>query len=1554
MKRAFYLFLFINYLTAAQTSTTLRLNEIMFYPSSGNNEFIEVFNTSPTESFDLNGYMLKYYTSSPDVITDAGEGTTLPPLSYAVVFESDYDIGSGIYHNLIPQESLILKISDNSFGSTGMANTSDRPIWLLSSSGDTIDVYTYTANNSQTHSDEKIHVESDSSQTNWSNSIPSNGTPGFRNSVTPLDYDLKAGSIIISPEIPIEGDDVSIEARIINTGQNSAGYFTVLIFNDTNLDSIPQPDEQIYSQEFFNLSPGDSISAYTGILSASAGFYNVIARVDFTQDEDTLNNTAIKGFTVYSPGNNYNDVVINEIMYAPSSGEPEWIELYNRTQENVNLHGWKFSDNSTTVLIIRSDKIIPPGSFIVVAKDSSILNYYSVPSEIIEFNLPALNNTGDAVVIKDSLGIIIDSLFYLPSWGGNVNGRSLERISPDESGIQQSNWSTSESIFKATPGEINSVTPKNYDLKISSFKSLKEYGIIGEQVNFEIKIKNAGLNLSLTFSISLFNDANRDSIPAASELVLSLNSVSLLPGDSVQFILTVTDFQEGENYFISTLAASPDDDTTNNIAFAEFTGVAVNELRNDLVLNEFMYDPDPPQPEWIEIFNRSNKPINLKNYQIADGSDTVIVCKNSLLLNPQEYAVIGSDSTIVNFFNIPSYLIIKALPVLNNSGDKIILLDSLDRVIDSLQYDPFWGGEDGKSLERIKSENSSIDPDNWSSSIGRYNATPGYLNSVTQKENDIGVIDIISSPGFPVIGDNVELSIKVKNYGMLSAAYSLNLYEDTDLDSLPDIPLGSISNVVLQSGDSAVTASGYTINNLRGLHNYYVEAVFNPDMDTSNNYFIKNIYPGYPPSTVVVNEIMYKPFGGEPEWIEVFNTSGDSISLRNWTVSDVITTPAHVKINTNVIPPQEYLVIAHDSTIYDYHRIIPSGVIEINLPVLNNDEDGIVIKDSRGQTMDSVFFRSGWGGTGGYSLERISTSAASNLSTNWNSSDDIEFSTPGRVNSITPKIRDIKITKISSEPEFPVEGSNIFISAGIKNDGSLTASDLKVEFYIDSDSNQTIDRLLSSITGITLNPEDSVYIMSAQPIQDLSSGILTAVRVIFQNDEDTLNNYAERFVQYGFGERDLLINEIMYDPSDGEPEWIELFNNSTDSLNLKDWSVSDLLTEPTRDFITTNDFYLQPGGFAVIAKDTSFYIYHPNAGNVFITNFGTLGNSKDGIIIYDFRDAGIDTVEYQSDWGGKNGYSLERISVSGASDDSSNWSSCLSHEKSTPGKPNSVVNIPQAERNSLVINEIMYDPGIDNCDFIEFYNNSNNPINAGGWRIEDEKENFHKLSDTSFVILAGDYFVLAADSIILKKYNLKDFKNISFAGSSGLGLSNSGELIRLKDLKGCTVDSVFYSPDWNNRNINITKNKSLERINPQLNSNLPQNWSTCVNSDGATPDKQNSIYTTNENKSAGISVSPNPFSPDNDGFEDFSIINYSLTQAVSQIRIKIFDSRGRLVRTLANNQPSASNGSIVFDGLGDDGQALRMGIYIIFLEALNSNTGVLENLKTVVVIARKL
>ena len=85
---------------------------------------------------------------------------------------------------------------------------------------------------------------------NWLNSIPANGTPGFRNSVTPVDYDLAIDSINISPAIPFEGDNILISTKIKNTGENTADYFSVLMYNDANLDSIPQPGEEIFSHEY--------------------------------------------------------------------------------------------------------------------------------------------------------------------------------------------------------------------------------------------------------------------------------------------------------------------------------------------------------------------------------------------------------------------------------------------------------------------------------------------------------------------------------------------------------------------------------------------------------------------------------------------------------------------------------------------------------------------------------------------------------------------------------------------------------------------------------------------------------------------------------------------------------------------------------------------------------------------------------------------------------------------------------------------------------------------------------------------------------------------------------------------------------------------------------------------------------------------------------------------------------------------------------------------------------------------------------------------------------
>lgn len=1283
IKKILFITFIILSITYSQSDTLLIISEVMFSPASANNEFIEIYNLSSTQTVDLNTYKIKYYTSNPDQFTDAGFGTALLPNAYAIVFENDYDIAAGIYSGLVPANALILKIADNSFGTSGMANTTSRPLWLINALDDTVDHYFYSANNATAISDEKKILNRDSLQTNWANSFVTSGTPGFTNSVTPLSFDLQLSSISFLPSNPIQGNDVNIFISVKNSGISQADSYSIEIFNDENKNSVAEISENIFTQSFSNLLPYDSISITTILNSLPADLYQIIAVVNFVDDQNQNNNTLIKQFTVTPQGSNFNDVVINEIMYAPSTGEPEWIELYNRTNEVINLKNWKISDASTAVTITTQDKIIPANSFVIISKDSTILSFYSVPAQIVTTNIAALNNTGDAVVIRDANNLKIDSVFYQPSWGGNSGGKSIERIDADIPSTDSTNWRSSKSIFKATPGSINSVTQKDFDL------------------------------------------------------------------------------------------------------FAD---------------------------------------------------------------------------------------------------------------------------------------------------------------------------DILFIPKFPLAGDNISIAAIVKNIGKTSAVFSINLYEDTNLDSIPDLLLESLTNINLPAGDSSYFQFSFSIQNIQNKKGFLVNVLFEQDQDTTNNKFYKTIDIGFPAQTIVINEIMFSPLGGEPEWIELYNNSDSQINLSNWSVSDVLTTPVSVSIkNDFVIKPKDYIVLSKDTAIFNYHRFIQSPLLKLNLPAFNNDQDGVVLKDNRGITIDSVRYSNQWGGTNGFSLERISTTSNSNNLFNWGSSKDIEQSTPGRINSITPKVNDLSISSISFSPRFPVTGDDVSVSVKIKNNGSTTASNFIIEFLVDSDSDNTVDMLLSLVPGSNINPEDSLVIISSSNIQNIQRKILTAAKVNYSLDEDTLNNYFEKSIEPGAEQNIIKINEVMYNPADGETEWIEFVNVSDDSVNLKNWFVSDVITTPTKNIITENDSYIQPDEIFIIARDSSFKLFHTELTNKkYFVNFGSLGNTADGVILYDFRSGIIDSLFYNSKWGSKKGFSLERISLDQQTNDSTNWMSSLDKTGSTPGKVNSVFNLPSFSQNTLVINEIMYDPDNDFSEYVEFINLSPDSINIGGWKMLDEQGNTYRLTETLFSIPSGTYFVLIADSSTVIKYELQNYEYKLVSGAASFGLSNSGEIILLKDGKGNSIDSVFYQDKWNNNNLAVTKGRSLERINPNLNSNDPANWSTAVNSLGGTPGFKNSIFAENLNLQSNVSVSPNPFSPDNDGFEDFTIINYNLTQPVAQVRIKIFDSKGRLVRTLVNNQASGSNGSVIFDGLEDEGEALRIGIYIIFLEALNDNSGIVEILKTVVVVARKL
>jgi Lamin Tail Domain len=1805
---------------SAQSSSPLTISEVMFYPSEKNGEFIEIYNTSSVESIDLTGYKIKYYNSAANNFTGLRAAMVLAPNSFAVILQGNYDFNNGFYKSIIPAGALILKLSTNNFGSSGMANTTGREVSLINPANAVVESYTYSADNSAGISDEKIILQKDNSASNWRNSLSKNGTPGARNSVSPFDFDLAVSFGEFTPSKPAAGDTLKFGLIIKNMGLRPASAFSVFLFNDANNDSSGQSNELIASAQSSGLPENDSLVIIEKIYLTVPGSCSLVATLNFDKDENGANNSAILKFPVVEKPASYNEVVLNELMYAPSTGEPEWVELYNNSNRAININGWRLGNNSSIVTITSKDIFLDQGGYLVLSSDSSILNIHKLIPTLLIKKLPSLRNSGGEVRLKNNRDGTVDSIEYQPSWGGS-NGRSLERINPGKQTNDRSNWKSCVSEFKSTPGFINSVSAKKYDACIKSFIPLMSWGEPGIQVKATVRVENSGSETVDNYTLKIFRDADLNGVPDAGELEAAVEGINLAPGKSRDFEFSLSGIAAGKNQFIALLEYAPDQYNDNNRSILTVEGIILNERRGDVVLNEIMYAPDNEEPEWIELFNISNKLIELKGYQIGDGNSENKVVKKSFTLHPKDYLVIAKDSSLLSRYGMIPELITAPFESLNNISGNIIVLDSLNRIIDSVNYRSVWGGGGGKSLEKINSPGLSNDPKNWGTSKSRRNGTPGIINSLSQKNTDLGVTGFSSESGYAEAGKAVHLTVTVSNLGLNnSGPFTLSIYNDLNFDMIgnqqefitsfrnaglapgtrcsftaaadncrkgknqylavigsaddeyPDnnlsvlqiegavlnekrgdlivneimyapavnepewlefynrsgksidlkgyrIRTGSndaklfpedfminpdeyvvaakdsnffrlygkipktvigkfgdlnngggsimlidslgrtidsvfynskwggsggrsleridparesddasnwgscvdpgkgtpgrinslskkeydismnklisdparpilngkvylkaeISNTgnlssrftiklfeltggaksileeskeeTLSAGTSLEYRFGFFVESLKTERKFEAEINCSADQDSANNWADLTLVPGIPPRSIVINEIMYKPSNGEPEWIELFNNSEEKINLAGWSIGDLLAVPVKSKISTgdSFLNPYTYIVLAKDSISEPGHSPIPSKQIVLNLPVLNNDKDGIVIYDRDGAAIDSVFYYSSWGGSDGSSLERVSFSGSSTDEGNWSPSIDPTHATPGRINSVSPKQYDLILKSLSTIPEFPALSENIKLKASIYNAGSGNAANFSVIFYLRS-NNETEYFDVAAMNNLASKDSATVITQKSFPA---SAAITALCRIKFASDEDSVNNYRAINIVPGAKRGSVVINEFMYDPLAGESQWVEIFNCSASPVNLKNWSVGDLIPAQVKGAITAADSFLDSGEYAVIARDTSHYQYNPPP-KYFEVKFGSLNKSGDGIILRDLRGAVEDSLRYNQNWGGSGGISLERLSAEGLSTDSTNWAPSIEAGGATPGYRNSVTGAKHYTSGSLVINEIMYDPASGNSNYIEIYNPQSDSIQLGGLQVKLGTNASFKITDASRKLGPKAYYLIASDSLLINIYQWLKGEREIYVPRGGFRLLNQGEPVALRDLFGNVVDSVFFLPSWHNKNFSNLKNRSLERLNPLLGSNDKSNWSTCAAREGGTPGKINSLYTENVARVPGVNISPNPFSPDNDGFEDFTFINLNLDKPLSQIRIRVYDSTGRLMRTLINNAPSVSKNTVIFDGRDDSGKALRIGIYIVLIEAAGTGSGTVQTFKVPLVVARKL
>ncbi len=1102
------------------------------------------------------------------------------------------------------------------------------------------------------------------------------------------------------------------------------------------------------------------------------------------------------------------------------------------------------------------------------------------------------------------------------------------------------------------------------DLMVNSMTFSPVAPLTSDSLFISTRIKNIGLTTATQFKLKWYEDLNfnhqkdagedRDSVMYASPLNV---------GDSVSLVLRLGKQTIGQHNFLAevvTASVMPiaDEVQSNN---QRFDSVEVYPVSQDIVVNEFLYNSISGEiPEWVEIYNRTNTPLQLKNWKISDASTTATITSKNDSIPANGYALIIQDSTTFHTtygaLSGLKRMYLSSLPTLNNSGDLIKISTPGNAMIDSVRYVTSWGGPQGISVERKYADSNSNSASTWNSSTATLGATPGAVNSNKPFDYDVAILkrDFAISPAHPLAGQSTTLTAKLRNVGLqaFSNPITLKFFYDINSDSIAQNSelIDSMIIASILNGDSVTIQKPWNAPPAKKFN--LIAQIHSPiDQNALNNSALMYNSLATPRSSVVINEILYYADTSRSEFIELYNPRDSAINLQNWRLHDA-SSSVILSASSLTLAPRAFAVFTADTAFKRKLQDPPSIFFLSSMPSLNNDDDDVFLTDEGGSIVDSLHYFDQWGGAKNISLERKFADSNSNNASNWASSASPLGSTPGTENSTTPAPFDVAIltNDFYSIPSHPTPGQAVTLFAKIRNKGVFTfTSPTTVKFFYDANgdnSGQSSELIDSSVIN-SIPKNDSVTIQTSWTVplfKKLSSSGTRklVVQILSQGDLRSTNNSAAITLALGTPANAVVINEIMYDNDTSRAEFVEIYNPGDSAVNLQNWKLHDASSSAIISAISQS---VPAKGYAVLTSDTAFLRKFPSTpmtSLILMTTFPSLNNTDDQLYISDDVGALIDSVHYFDDWGGYKNVSLERRDFASNPNDEGNWSTSLAPTGSTPGLANSLLTAIAYARHSVIINEIMFSPFSGEPEFLELFNTSDDTLNLSNWSVQIGES---KTLLSSIRILPLTYLVVANTTTFPARYNLD--KNLIYTPDRSLNsLSSNGDIILVRDWIGAVIDSVYYQPTWGGGD-----GRSIEKIKPSLDANSSASWSSCVWVEGGTPGKVNSIFADELIHKIKITADPNPFLYDR--ADDMNLtIDLPVTQA--KLTLKVYDVQGRLIHTLLNHTPSGSHYELKWNGRDKSGNRVRIGIYVLYLEVFNDQTGYKKSVKRTIVVGKRL
>lgn len=457
----------------------------------------------------------------------------------------------------------------------------------------------------------------------------------------------------------------------------------------------------------------------------------------------------------------------------------------------------------------------------------------------------------------------------------------------------------------------------------------------------------------------------------------------------------------------------------------------------------------------------------------------------------------------------------------------------------------------------------------------------------------------------------------------------------------------------------------------------------------------------------------------EVEYVEIFNKSGKVFHLQDWSITDG---SSNGTIGDYWLLPGSYIVLTANANIALFTNV--AGVT--SFPSLNNAGDQLILKDNSGLTLDHLTYTDDWyqdamKKNGGYSLERIQLNDPCSTYDNWTASTDITGGSPGTINAVfsaaPDQINPSLLSAIALSPNF----LELSFSEGMDSSSLANAVySINPTLSIQQTYIQAIDDNPNGPPQLILQFNENLIPSTTYTIQ------LGPVSDCWLNDTTLIGSFTlpEQAVA-----GDIVINEILANPLNGGQDFIELYNQSTKVVDLKDWQIANFYNDTISNIKTiANHYILAPGEFVAISEDTSFLLenYPATASGRLIEMDMPSYNIDSGTVYLMLNSAQIDRVSYSVDWqfsllDNSDGVSLERILPNGPSNQSDNWHSAAEAIGfATPGIVNSQFQYG-SDSESLSLSKDVFSPDQDGFEDVLLINYAfSNPGNLGKACIYDD------------------------------------------------------------------------------------------------------------------------------------------------------------------------------------------------------------------------------------------